>query len=272
LWPPQTRMECGLREPRAACRVASCAAARASTRARQRATNGDSGRSYRLNRYRICAQSRLSPPGRPTSGTRWRTSRRGWVSPLAAARANLERAAAQVYADPRRAVEHLTVDPRAHERLHAGDAAVYGQVHGQVRRFRGPDATRQAAERAVPALRGALSSHRHALHGVATTSPAADRLGGAARLPALRAELQQVAGTLQRVQRALQGSREGTGGGGARGGRPDSAAGARRPAGRRSGCRWKSRSAPSRGRSTWRWTWAWGARSCRPLVDAAALE
>jgi hypothetical protein len=125
--------------------------------------------------------------------------------PLAEARANLERAAAQVYTDPRRAVERLTADPQAFERLYAGDAAVYGQVHGQVRRFRGPDATRQAAERAVPALRGALSSHRHAQHGVATTSPAADRLGGAARLPALRAELQQVVGTLQRVQSALQG-------------------------------------------------------------------
>jgi hypothetical protein len=123
---------------------------------------------------------------------------------LAGARAEMEHAAARVYADPRQAVERLTADPQAFERLHAGDAAAYGQVHGRVRRLLGPDAPRQAAESALPALRGALMSHYRALFG-ADPRPDGDRLGGAARLPTLRAELQQVVGTLRRVQHALEG-------------------------------------------------------------------
>jgi hypothetical protein len=45
------------------------------------------------------------------------------------ARAELERAAAQVYANPRQAVERLTADPQVYVRLY-GDAAAYGQLHG----------------------------------------------------------------------------------------------------------------------------------------------
>ncbi len=50
---------------------------------------------------------------------------------LAADRANLLWAAGRVYTHPAQVVERLTADPRASERLRAGHAVVYGQIHGR---------------------------------------------------------------------------------------------------------------------------------------------
>ena len=71
----------------------------------------------------------------------------------------LANAAARVYANPSQAVERLTADSRAPERLWVGQAATYGQLNGRApSRFRQPDLAYQAATASVPALRNALET------------------------------------------------------------------------------------------------------------------
>jgi hypothetical protein len=105
---------------------------------------------------------------------------------------------ARVYADPAQVVQRLTGDPQAIERLAAGDAPAYVQVHGRAAGlFRGPDAARQAADREVPALRGALSTYHHAGREAAQARPYADRLGGTVQLPHLDAQAHPISRALQ---------------------------------------------------------------------------
>ena len=125
---------------------------------------------------------------------------------VAEARVQLQQAAARVYSDPAQAVERLTADPRATERLAAGDAPAYGQVHGRAAgRFRAADAERQAADRAVPSLRGALTNFRHAEREATQARGFAEKVGGAVRLPELQAQVQQITRTLHRVEQAMRG-------------------------------------------------------------------
>ena len=125
---------------------------------------------------------------------------------LADARAVLERTAARVYTEPTRAVRHLTADPKVTERLAAKTAPEYGQMHGRAAGIlRGPDAHRQAADSALPALRDAIRSYRIALGEATTARAAADKLGGRFHLPSWEAEARQVSQTLHRVQQAIQG-------------------------------------------------------------------
>ena len=123
---------------------------------------------------------------------------------LADWRAGLERVAARVYTHPAQAVERLLADPAVAERLDAGHAQVYGQLRGRpAGLLRRADATRQAADQAVPSLTGTLYAYRRAEHGAAMAHAAAVRTGES--LPRLNAQLQQLGLTLYRLEQAVRG-------------------------------------------------------------------
>jgi hypothetical protein len=119
------------------------------------------------------------------------------------ARSHVDAAAASIYADPARATAALLADPKAPDRLAAGDASRYGELLGRHRLFLAPDAARSAAERAVPMLRESLLRlQRH--ESLFSTSLTAVRA-----LPSTLADLQSqvrhTAATLERVRFAAQG-------------------------------------------------------------------
>jgi AAA domain len=123
---------------------------------------------------------------------------------LAETRAKLAKAAGRVYADPSQAIARLTADPRAPARLIAGHAADYGQVQGRaVTVLLRPDRARQAADRAVPALRSALDAYHLAGRDAASAQRLANIVGES--LPQLTDRLYQVNSTLQRLEQAMKG-------------------------------------------------------------------
>ena len=123
---------------------------------------------------------------------------------LAQERASLEKAVAHVYADPAQAVERLAADPRALERLRAGQAQLYGQVHGRAAtRFRRADLARQQADRAMPALRSALAGYQHAGRAANDAHRLANTIGE--NVNKLRERAGQLLGVLQRVEQAMKG-------------------------------------------------------------------
>ena len=123
---------------------------------------------------------------------------------LAADHANLVWAAGRVYTHPAQVVERLTADPRASERLRAGHAAVYGQVHGRAESLlRRPDRTQQEALGAVPTLRSALDRYHGSERAAAQAQQAANAIGES--LPKLRDQLQHLNRSLQRVEQAMKG-------------------------------------------------------------------
>jgi hypothetical protein len=117
---------------------------------------------------------------------------------LEATRVQVERAAAAVYTDPRAAMRALLADPRASDRLAAGEAAIYGQLRGQVRLLFGRDSERGRAESAISSLRGALWNHGEASQRHARAHGAAASIGSG--LFELKAQLDRVRSTLRKVE------------------------------------------------------------------------
>ncbi len=113
-------------------------------------------------------------------------------------------AAGRVYTQPAQVVERLTADPHASERLRAGHAAVYGQIHGRPETLlRRPDRTQQEALGAVPTLRSALDRYHGSERAAAQAQAPANAIGES--LPKLRDQLQHLNRTLQRVEQAMKG-------------------------------------------------------------------
>ena len=113
-------------------------------------------------------------------------------------------AAARVYANPSQALERLSADPRAPERLWVGQAAAYGQLHGRApTRFRQPDLAHQAATASVPALRNALDDYRAAERAATRAQVLASTIRES--LPELRGQLVQISRAIQRVEQAMKG-------------------------------------------------------------------
>jgi UvrD-like helicase C-terminal domain len=126
------------------------------------------------------------------------------ASQLRDARATLDKAAARVYADPSQALERLAADPRAPARLHAGQAAAYGQLNGRAAtRFHQPDLAHQTATANVPALQNALENCHEAGRAAARAQALAS--GISESLPQLREQLVQLSRAIQRVEQAMKG-------------------------------------------------------------------
>ena len=126
------------------------------------------------------------------------------ASQLSDARAALAKAAARVYANPSQALERLTADARAPERLWVGQAAAYGQLNGRApSRFRQPDLAHQAATASVPALRNALDDYHVAERAAARSQALASTIRES--LPVLREQLVQISRAIQRVEQAMKG-------------------------------------------------------------------
>ncbi len=126
------------------------------------------------------------------------------ASQLSDARAALAKAAARVYANPSQALERLTADSRAPERLWVGQAATYGQLNGRApSRFRQPDLTHQAATASVPTLRNALDDFYEAGRAAARAQGLASTIRES--LPDLRGQLVELSRTIQRVEQAMKG-------------------------------------------------------------------
>jgi Ti-type conjugative transfer relaxase TraA len=126
------------------------------------------------------------------------------ASQLSDARAALANAAARVYANPSQALERLTADSRAPERLWVGQAATYGQLNGRApSRFSQPDLAHQAATASVPALRNALDDYHEAGRAAARAQALASTISES--LPKLREQLVQLSRTIQRVEQAMKG-------------------------------------------------------------------
>ena len=120
------------------------------------------------------------------------------------ARAALANAAVRVYANPSQALERLSADPRAPERLWAGQAAAYGKLNGRApTRFRQPDLAHQAATASVPALRNALDDYHVAERAAAWAQALASSISDS--LPKLREQLVQLSRSIQRVEQAMKG-------------------------------------------------------------------
>ena len=126
------------------------------------------------------------------------------ASQLSDARAALARAAARVYANPSQALERLSADPRAPERLWVGQAAAYGQLNGRApTRFRQPDLAHQAATASVPTLRNALDDYHVAERAAGRAQALASTIRQS--LPQLREQLVQLSRIIQRVEQSMKG-------------------------------------------------------------------
>jgi hypothetical protein len=117
---------------------------------------------------------------------------------LETARAQVVRSAAIVYSDPQAAMRALLADPRASDRLAAGEAATYGPLRGQVRLLFGKDSERGRAESAISSLRGALWNHGEASQRHARAHGAAASIGSG--LFELKAQLDRVRSTVHKVE------------------------------------------------------------------------
>jgi Ti-type conjugative transfer relaxase TraA len=124
---------------------------------------------------------------------------------LGKARAMLERAAARVYADPAQAVARLTADPRtAEDRIFTGQAQAYGELRGRgATLLFQPDAARQAADQAVPALRSAVHNYLRAEQTATQARGLANAIGES--LAQLQDQLSQVNRGLHRLEQAIAG-------------------------------------------------------------------
>ncbi len=98
---------------------------------------------------------------------------------LSAAREELRRRAARVYAQPAAVVPALGADPRAARWLRAGHPERYGELAGRDRLFLGPDRRRQDALAGLPALAQALERHERAFTQAQASRGALAALGAA---------------------------------------------------------------------------------------------
>jgi len=105
-------------------------------------------------------------------------------------------AAGRIYANPQEATKALLADPKALDRLAAGEAGAYGQIRGQERFLLGKDAVRTQAEREVPNLRTAIWQYRETQARLERQQGALARLGE--RVPEVRELLDRVGSTLRR--------------------------------------------------------------------------
>ncbi len=126
-----------------------------------------------------------------------------------AARVQVTRAAAAVYSDPQAATRALLADPRASDRLAAGEAAAYGPLRGHVRLLFGKDAERVQAESQVTSLRGAVwnlgeASQRHGRALGAAASIGSGLFELKAQLDRVRSTLRKVEALAERPERVLE--------------------------------------------------------------------
>lgn len=116
-----------------------------------------------------------------------------------------------MYANPHEATKALLADPKALDRLAAGEAGAYGQIRGQERFLLGKDAVPTQAEREVPNLRTAIWHYRETQARLERQQGALARLGD--RLPEVRELLDRVGSTPAPALRdACAGSRAGSSG------------------------------------------------------------
>jgi hypothetical protein len=122
---------------------------------------------------------------------------------LGEAHAAVAKAAGRIYVEPQEATRALLADPKAVDRLAAGEAHAYGELRGHARILLGKDAERSQAEREVPSLRAALWSHRETEQRFARHQSAAAHVGqGALEIKAL---LDRVTSTLRHVETLSRG-------------------------------------------------------------------
>ncbi len=115
-------------------------------------------------------------------------------------RADVERFAAKVYARPTEAARAILADPRAAERLAAGQAGAYGELRGRTRLLLGDDAMRTAARQQVPNLSSVLGRHEKARQSAGRALDAVGRLGMS--LADISHRLSQLGSAAHRLERA----------------------------------------------------------------------
>jgi hypothetical protein len=122
------------------------------------------------------------------------------IEARAPARGDVERYAAKVYARPREAARAILADPRAPERLAAGQAGAYGELRGRTRLLLGDDAMRTAARQQVPNLSYVLGRHEKARESAGRALDAVGKLGMS--LAETGHRLSQLGTAVQRLERA----------------------------------------------------------------------
>jgi hypothetical protein len=122
---------------------------------------------------------------------------------LGEAGAAVAQAAARVYLHPEAATQALLADPRALDRLTAGEVHAYGELRGRARTFLGQDAQRAQAEQEVPRLRAALWGHRETAQRFHRQHSAAERIGQGVQ--EVRALLGRVSSALHQVEALSRG-------------------------------------------------------------------
>ncbi|HEY0784175.1 MAG TPA: AAA family ATPase, partial [Thermoanaerobaculia bacterium] len=122
------------------------------------------------------------------------------------ARTSVEKAAGRIYLNPPEATRALLADPRAVDRLAAGEAEAYGRLRGHTRLLLGKDTQRSEAERQIPGLRGALANHRESSHRFTHQQSLAGRIGGG--VVELQAQLQRVVSAVRMAEAASRGPEE----------------------------------------------------------------
>ena len=165
----------------------------------------------RIEMYRHEAES-LRVEARQLSGQRTLHQRAQEAGQsLDHARASVERAAVSVYARPAEAARALLADPRALERLSAGQVAAYGELRGRTRLLLGDDATRAAALRHLPELGLAVRHHDLAHKNAGPVLEAAGRIGlGVAEIGHRLSQLGRAVSRLERASRAPEQALEAT--------------------------------------------------------------
>jgi hypothetical protein len=125
---------------------------------------------------------------------------------LERARAQVEKAAASVYARPAEASRALLGDSRALERLSAGEAGAYGELRGRTRVLLGDDATRSAAHQHVSPLWSALRYHGQHRENAARALEVAGKAG--LGLAEIQRRLSQLGAAVRQLERAAEAPEE----------------------------------------------------------------